>query len=180
MPPLFKGRWHGIGEHDGVPMRTADTIAQQSEARSEHAPKQPKRELPQRLIDFQWKKGQSGNPGGRPKRDFAAEFARKILEANGDENLLNQYANGFAKQLRKGNAYTFKELAERGFGKLVEKKELTGANGGPLEFKEVDELELNERIAQLERDLGLARTIDEAGRIGSAAAGESKANGKAE
>jgi hypothetical protein len=27
-----------------------------------------------------WKPGQSGNPGGRPKRDLAAEIARSIFE----------------------------------------------------------------------------------------------------
>lgn len=28
----------------------------------------------ERLKKFSWKKGQSGNPGGRPKRDYAAEW----------------------------------------------------------------------------------------------------------
>ena len=161
-------------------MRTADSIAQQTEA-SEHAPKQvtaKKRELPQKFIDFQWKKGQSGNPGGRPKRDFAAEFARKILEANGDEALLNKYANGFAKQLCRGNAYTFKELAERGFGKLIEKR--ITADGGNVDFAEADESDINKRIADLERDLGLVRQIDETARVEGVAAGVGPTNGKAQ
>lgn len=43
----------------------------------------------------------------------------------------------------------------------------------------IDDSNLTDRIAELERDLGLARAIDEAGRIGIAAAGASKTNGKA-
>lgn len=108
-------------------MRTAEQIEEnkaqreQGDQSSEQQVKQGKRRLPEKLVKFCWKPGQSGNPGGRPKKDFAADFARKILEANGDEKLLDQYANGFVGQLRKGNAYTFKELAERGYGKLTDK-----------------------------------------------------------
>lgn len=156
-------------------MRTADSIEAQNSQKntgSEQQKKQPVSGRAARLVDFQWKKGQSGNPGGRPKKDFAAEFARRVLEANGDEKLLNEYANGFAKQLRKGNAYTFKELAERGFGKLIEKR--INADGGQQDFQDTDESSLNERIARIEQDLGLAGAIDEAGRAGIAQAGTEK------
>lgn len=44
-----------------------------------------------------------------------------------------------------------------------------------LEIHKVDDSNLEQRIAQLERDLGLARAIDEAGRIGIAAAGATEA-----
>jgi len=160
-------------------MRTADQIeAQNSQTEleqksgSEQSQEQP-RNPADHLRRFRWGKGQSGNPGGRPKKDFAAEFARKVLEANGDEELLNEYAEGFVKQLRKGNAYTFKELAERGYGKLVEKHETKHF------YEETPDADLNKRIADLERDLGYAREIDEAGRIGISQAGAVKTNGEA-
>lgn len=114
-------------------MKTAEFIAEQqsqSETGTEatdHAPDQAESPAA-RIRKWQWKKGQSGNPGGRPKRDFAAMFARMIIEAEGDEALLNEYAEGFAKQLRKGNAYTFKELAERGYGKMPQHVQVTNTD----------------------------------------------------
>lgn len=155
--------------------RTADSIeeAKSQTADSEQSPKQSPRSRVEPLIKFWWKKGQSGNPGGRPKRDFAAEFARKVLEAQDNEHLLAQYAAGFAKQLTKGNAYTFKELAVRGYGNIVEKKEVKHF------YEETPDADLSKRIADLERDLGLARAIDEAGRAGIAQARTEPTNGKA-
>lgn len=122
-------------------MRTADTIAQQAEQSEpkveslacEQALEQPKASPADRIKQWRWVKGQSGNPNGRPRDDFSAEFARKVMEAEGDEELLNEYARGYANQLRKGNAYTFKELAERGYGKLTDKVQHTGADGGPIQ-----------------------------------------------
>ena len=140
--------------------KTAQFIAEQQSQSSEHAKEQvykPKRKLPAAMVPWQWKKGQSGNPGGRVKHDFAADFARKVLEAQGNETLLNQYAQGFAEQLMKGNAYTFKELAERGYGKLKEAKEVTHI------YQDVPDSDLQRRMDELIRDLGLARAVDEAG-----------------
>lgn len=160
-------------------MRTAEQIEENKAQRetaapcSDHQPEQQAKPLPERLVKFCWKKGQSGNPGGRPKSDFAAEFARKILLAKGDEQLLDEYANGFVAQLRKGNAYTFKELAERGFGKLKEVKEVT------YRYEDVPDADLDKRITELLGELGLASQIDEVGDSG-AAGGAEKTNGKAQ
>jgi hypothetical protein len=62
--------------------------------------------------------GQSGNPGGRPKNDIAAEIARAIFANDGEA-----IYKAFAKSLRTGNAYAYSVLADRGFGKLKEKIE---------------------------------------------------------
>jgi hypothetical protein len=59
-----------------------------------------------------WKPGQSGNPGGRPKRDLAAEIARSIFERNAEA-----IERVFAKELKKGNARVFAALADRAYGK---------------------------------------------------------------
>ena len=58
-------------------------------------------------------KGVSGNPGGKPRVDVSAIIARAILEGNQEA-----IYEGLAKALIKGNAYVFKELSERAYGKV--------------------------------------------------------------
>jgi hypothetical protein len=141
-------------------MRTAETIEREKADReapdsSGQTVKHPKTK---HLAPYQWKPGQSGNPGGR-KVDLAKQIARAVFEQNEDAAI-----SAFAKILRKGNAYAFKELADRAYGKVTDKLEVT-------EKPPTDDADLTSRIAQLERDLGLAREIDEAGRAGLVAAG---------
>lgn len=106
-------------------MRTADTIAQQAEAKSEKSPRTSQKvdrrgTHPNSIKNLRppWKPGECPNPGGKPKHDIASAFARAVIEGS-----LDQAFVGFAKQLAKGNAYAFKELAERGYGKLKETHE---------------------------------------------------------
>lgn len=67
-----------------------------------------------------WKPGQSGNPGGQPKHDVAREIARAIF-TNNPEAI---YA-AMAKAILQGNAYSFDVVANRAFGKLTDKLEIT-------------------------------------------------------
>lgn len=120
------------------------------------------------LAPFQFKPGQSGNPGGRQKNDTAADIARAIFRNNPEA-----VYKALGKALLKGNAYAFTQLADRAFGKLKESVEVTHPES------EIPDADVNKRIADLERELGLARAIDEAGRAGIAQAGASKTNGKA-
>lgn len=98
-----------------------------------------------RIAAWKWQPGQSGNPSGRPKHDLAAEIARAVFENNA-EALYKAYT----KAALKGNAYAFKELADRAFGKLKERHEV---EIGP--YKDLSDEELQKRIADLERKLGV-------------------------
>jgi len=64
-----------------------------------------------------WKRqpGHCPNPGGRPKHDLAAEIARAAFENNREA-----LYKAFTKAALRGNAYAFKELADRAYGKLKE------------------------------------------------------------
>ena len=75
-----------------------------------------------------WKPGQSGNPGGRPKRDLAAEIARAIFEKDAEA-----ITRAFAAQLKKGNAKVFTALADRAYGRPRQQIEQAGEDGGPIQ-----------------------------------------------
>lgn len=75
-----------------------------------------------------WKPGQSGNPGGRPKRDLAAEIARAIFEQDSEA-----ITRTFAAELKKGNAKVFSALADRAYGKPRQQVEQMGEGGGPIQ-----------------------------------------------
>lgn len=55
----------------------------------EDVDKQP----PKQLIPYCWKKGQSGNPNGRPKGKTLKEFAREYLESLPDDEKVDYLAS---------------------------------------------------------------------------------------
>ena len=94
-----------------------------------------------RLKPYWFQPGVSGNPGGRPKTDLAAEIARAIFEEDGPA-----IKAAFSKALRKGSAYAFATLADRAFGRLkethaIERLPYEGQSDADLEAK-VRELEI--------------------------------------
>jgi len=96
-----------------------------------------------RIQQWQFPKGVSGNPGGVPKHDVAAELARAIIEGN--KELIYK---AFVKVLSKGNAYCLQVLADRGYGKL---KETVRHERGPLD--DVSTPDLEEQIQVLQEKL---------------------------
>ena len=106
-----------------------------------------------------WKRGESGNPGGRPKIDTGAIIARAILENNQE-----QAYKALGEALLRGNAYVFKELCDRAYGRASQALVLSGPNGGPIGFAEVDATleELNARLEELMRK-SLADPMDPLG-----------------
>jgi hypothetical protein len=148
-------------------MKTSDSIEQQEErknARSNAESAQTSREntppvrpkLKQRdasrIASWRWQPGHCPNPGGRPKHDLSAEIARACFEQNA-EALFKAYT----KALLRGNAYAFKELSDRAYGKMTERVEYSNS-----EYRGQTEDDLQKRITELERDLGLVAQIDEA------------------
>jgi hypothetical protein len=63
--------------------------------------------------------GVSGNPGGLPGTDLAQKYAREFFEKHRDG-----ITKEMAAALRGFNGYGFSVLADRAFGKLVEKQQI--------------------------------------------------------
>jgi hypothetical protein len=62
---------------------------------------------------FEWPKGHSGNPGGLPGTDRAAQIARQIFENNPEA-----IYQAMARQIiEKGSAYAFATVADRAYGR---------------------------------------------------------------
>ena len=96
-----------------------------------------------RIAPWKWKPGQCGNPHNKGRNDVASEIARAVFENNA-EALYKAYC----KIALKGNAYAFKELADRAFGKLRETRTIEHA---PLQ--DVSTPDLEKHIEQLEAKL---------------------------
>lgn len=112
-------------------MRSREQVEANSEkqGRSQQATKQAGESPAERIKQWRWKPGQSGNPGGRVKNDFAAEIARAVFEEN--KELVYQ---SMARMLRNGSAFGFQVLSDRAYGKLTDKVHVS------------DEISLAERI----------------------------------
>ena len=101
-------------------MRTAQTIEERQNS-TQGSRRQKRKQHPNSLANLKpkpWPKGVSGNPGGKPGYDVAAKIARKIFELNEE-----QIYQGMAQEVIDGKPYAFDVVANRGFGKLVEKHE---------------------------------------------------------
>lgn len=68
-----------------------------------------------------WKKGQSGNPGGRPKgRSITAELNKLIADESSSENVAKALAEEAIKRAKKGDFRFWNAIVERLDGKVVD------------------------------------------------------------
>jgi Family of unknown function (DUF5681) len=102
---------------------------------TEHQPHNNGRPLPP--VEKRWKKGTSGNPRGRPKKqdcltNLLRDEIQKICPADREKRTWKQLIVRATLQLAmKGNATALKEVWERLDGKVLqtEKVQLGGADG---------------------------------------------------
>ena len=105
-----------------------------------------------------WKPGQSGNPGGRPRRRLIDQVLEERL-LNKDSALATAIANRLLDRARRGELKAIQLVAERTQGKPRRQMELSGPDGGPLDIQNMTEAELTQRMAELMEELGLSPGI---------------------
>ena len=106
-----------------------------------------------------WPKGTSGNPGGRPKRDIAAEIAEAIFERNP-----NAIYKAMLRELKRGNPRVFAILADRAYGKVKQQVAVENDSEQTIAMLEaafrrepakLSDAELEAQIDRLEAHLGI-------------------------
>ena len=94
------------------------------------------------LIKHQFKKGKTGNPDGRPKGSLSmTKLLRVYLETKDPKtgkyikDIVNE---AFVKRAVAKSDVLMKEILDRVDGKVVNKNELSGKDGGPLQITGVE------------------------------------------
>jgi len=103
-----------------------------------------------------WKPGQSGNPSGRPKKKPITQELEKLLsEIDPKDKKKRTYARRLVvaiaeEVIKKGNVSAFAEIADRVEGKVAQRQEHSGPDGGPMQFETAaSRQEVEVRIALL-------------------------------
>jgi len=109
-----------------------------------------------------WKPGQSGNPGGRPKKRLIDEALEQLLEAN-DSAAAREVAAALLDRARKGDMRAIQLVAERTQGKPTQAIGVAGDAGvasdlaervrRALEIVEMSDEDLQQRIKELTAQL---------------------------
>lgn len=93
--------------------------------------------VPREIRPHVFRPGQSGNPGGRPKRKPLTEELEKILQSTGRDPQQRTYAKRLmesaVKRAIKKSDFALKEVWERTEGKVPQA--VTGEDGGPVQFQ---------------------------------------------
>ena len=99
------------------------------------------------LKKYQFKKGQSGNPGGRPKGTVSieAELRKRLADGEDGENIVQALVTQALKQALRGDYKFFNLILERIDGRIADR--IAGHDGGPL-FTEEDMDRLKEYAAK--------------------------------
>jgi len=85
-----------------------------------------------------FKKGQSGNPKGRPKKEYEIEYANVIQSACSISDW-KEICKVAISQAKRGDEKARKWLSDNLVGLPIQKSEIAGSDGKPIVIKLVDD-----------------------------------------
>lgn len=99
------------------------------------------------IQKFKYKKGQSGNPNGRPKgtslRDIKVVLQDLLSQEKNGTQLIDGLMSVVVNKALKGDLKAVDMLLSYTFGKATQRTEITGAEGAPIEVVSNDLSKLN-------------------------------------
>jgi hypothetical protein len=113
---------------------------------------------PENIIPHKYKKGQSGNPKGRPPiRDIKVVLQDLLSQEKNGTQLIDGLMSVVVNKALKGDLKAVDMLLSYTFGKATQRTEITGSEGEPIQMKHdlsklnIDELkQLKEITSKLE------------------------------
>jgi Family of unknown function (DUF5681) len=115
---------------------------------------------PTKIVPFQWKPGQSGNPKGRPRKEPLTDILRAVLAEkvpHAQDPRQSQLAhvlirNWVLEAIRTKDTSMITEIFNRIEGKVKDRFELGGEEGEPIRIQRVDVKRLtDEELADYEK-----------------------------
>lgn len=113
-------------------------------AKTKTAVKQQKNSNKEHLVKHQWKKGQSGNPNGRPKSGFALnEYITNLanVELEDKKTMLEAVVAKVYDEALKGNMTAINFLADRVLGKPSQSIGIKDISDEPIKVFDIDGLD---------------------------------------
>jgi len=115
---------------------------------------------PAKITAFRWKRGQSGNPKGRPRKESLTDILRDVLaeripKAQDPRQSQLAYAlirNFVLEAIRTKDTAMFAEIFNRTDGKIKDRIVVGGDEGAPIQVERVDPKQFtDEELAAYEK-----------------------------
>lgn len=108
---------------------------------------------PDKIRAHQFKPGQSGNPGGRPRKIITEGYEsilREVIVRNKKRDTrLRHMLRAIVDEAIQGKIPAIAEITDRVEGKAVQAVQMSGPGGGPMQIEAMTREQREKRLAEL-------------------------------